>query len=93
MIDDQATCKPKGEPKFAGNGAEFRRTPLLAILTMEAVGHTMLRTLFIIALTFVVTTRSSAQGTDANPIYVDQGMDWTAAARADFYSRDQGSRL
>ncbi|WP_240537332.1 di-heme-cytochrome C peroxidase [Bradyrhizobium elkanii] len=93
MIDDQATCKPKGEPKFAGNGAEFRRTPLLAILTMEAVGHTMLQTLFIIALTFVVTTRSSAQGTDANPIYVDQGMDWTAAARADFYSRDQGSRL
>ncbi|WP_050995356.1 di-heme-cytochrome C peroxidase [Bradyrhizobium liaoningense] len=54
----------------------------------------MLRTLFLlIALTFVVTTRSSAQGTDANPIYVDQGIDWTAAARADFYSRDQGSRL
>ncbi|MGY3530917.1 hypothetical protein ACVIHD_006255 [Bradyrhizobium embrapense] len=33
----------------------------------------MLRTLFLIASTFVVTTRSDAQGTDANPIYLDQG--------------------
>ncbi|MHC2255601.1 hypothetical protein ACVILK_005293 [Bradyrhizobium embrapense] len=52
----------------------------------------MLRTLFLIASTFVVTTRSDAQGTDANPIYLDQ-VDWTAAARADFYSHNQGSRL
>lgn len=52
MTNDQATCKPKGEPKFAGNGVEFRRTSLRAILTMEAVGHTMLRTLILIALTF-----------------------------------------
>ena len=52
----------------------------------------MLRVLFLI-VTVAVTTRSSAQGADANPIYVDQGLDWTAAARADFYVRDQGSRL
>ncbi|QIG97743.1 MULTISPECIES: di-heme-cytochrome C peroxidase [Bradyrhizobium] len=60
---------------------------------MKSVGHTMLRALVLIALTVFVTTRSIAQGTNANPFYVDQGLDWTAAARADFYSRDQGSRL
>jgi hypothetical protein len=27
----------------------------------------------------------------ADPIYVKQGKDWTPAARADFYTRDQGS--
>ncbi|MFK4535044.1 cytochrome c553 [Bradyrhizobium ottawaense] len=53
----------------------------------------MLRALFLIGLTVAVTTRSSAQGADANPIYVDQGADWTPTARADFYVRDQGSRL
>lgn len=49
--------------------------------------------LFLVGLTFVMTAGSSAQGADANPIYVDQGADWSATARADFYSRDQGSRL
>ena len=28
-----------------------------------------------------------------DPVYVRQGNAWTAAARADFYSRDQGSRI
>ncbi|MEA3031308.1 MAG: hypothetical protein QOG13_2633 [Sphingomonadales bacterium] len=27
------------------------------------------------------------------PVYVDQGSAWTQAARTDFYSRDQGSRI
>src|ERR1700722_11712807 len=27
------------------------------------------------------------------PVFVDQGPNWTAATRADFYSRDQGSRM
>lgn len=53
----------------------------------------MIRTLFLIGLTFVLTSRLSAQGTDANPNYVEQGADWSTTARADFYSRDQGSRL
>ncbi|KYK50599.1 hypothetical protein A1D31_38675 [Bradyrhizobium liaoningense] len=53
----------------------------------------MLRVLFLIGLTVAATTRSSAQGADAIPFYVDQGADWTATARADFYVRDQGSRL
>ena len=30
---------------------------------------------------------------ESNPVYVKQGKAWTAAARADFYSRDQGSRI
>jgi hypothetical protein len=29
----------------------------------------------------------------AQPIYVDQGPNWTAVTRADFYTRDQGSRM
>jgi hypothetical protein len=27
------------------------------------------------------------------PVFLDQGPDWTAATRADFYTRDQGSRM
>ncbi len=29
----------------------------------------------------------------AGPVWLDQGSSWTPAARADFYTRDQGSRL
>lgn len=53
----------------------------------------MLRTFFLISLTFAVTTISNARRAEANEIYVDQGGDWTTTARADFYVRDQGSRL
>ncbi|MCG6207098.1 hypothetical protein LPW26_20835 [Rhodopseudomonas sp. HC1] len=35
----------------------------------------------------------SAPAMAQTPIYVDQGSDWTAAERADFYIRDQGSRM
>jgi len=30
---------------------------------------------------------------EAAPIYVDQGPQWTAASRVDFYTRDQGSQM
>ncbi|MDA9421814.1 di-heme-cytochrome C peroxidase [Bradyrhizobium sp. CCBAU 53380] len=53
----------------------------------------MLRVFSLLGLTVAAMTSSSAQGADANPIYVDQGPDWTESARADFYVRDQGSRL
>ncbi|WP_038966960.1 di-heme-cytochrome C peroxidase [Bradyrhizobium diazoefficiens] len=53
----------------------------------------MLRNLVLIAVTALAATNSSAQGIDPNPVYVDQGQSWTTAARTDFYSRDQGSRL
>src|SRR5665213_3948534 len=29
----------------------------------------------------------------AEPVIIDQGPEWTASARKDFYSRDQGSRI
>ena len=38
-------------------------------------------------------TVPAARAASPEPIYVDQGPNWTAAARADFYSRDQGSRM
>jgi hypothetical protein len=53
----------------------------------------MLRAFLLIGLTIALATNSRAQGTDANPTYLDQGADWTTTARADFYVRDQGSRL
>ena len=31
--------------------------------------------------------------TQQQPIFVDQGLNWDAASRADFYTRDQGSRM
>jgi len=30
---------------------------------------------------------------DSNPVLVDQGTNWTPTTRADFYTRDQGSRI
>jgi hypothetical protein len=36
---------------------------------------------------------ASASVVAADPIYVDQGSNWTPVARADFYTRDQGSQL
>jgi hypothetical protein len=43
--------------------------------------------LFILAL--LVPLLSSA----TEPVLIDQGTEWTASARKDFYSRDQGSRI
>ncbi|MET4519728.1 di-heme-cytochrome C peroxidase [Bradyrhizobium sp. I1.7.5] len=53
----------------------------------------MLRTHFLIGLTLLTAMMSSARGAGTDEIYVDQGTDWTTTARADFYVRDQGSRL
>ncbi|HEU0100596.1 MAG TPA: di-heme-cytochrome C peroxidase [Allosphingosinicella sp.] len=36
---------------------------------------------------------SAAVAPAAGPVYLHQGSSWTPAARADFYTRDQGSRL
>jgi len=40
-----------------------------------------------------VTVIAFATACIAQPIYLDQGPNWTATARADFYTRDQGSRM
>jgi hypothetical protein len=42
-----------------------------------------------VAAAVAVTTAVHAQ----SPIFVDQGANWTAATRADYYTRDQGSRM
>lgn len=36
---------------------------------------------------------AAAQAQTQTPIFADQGSEWTAATRADFYERDQGSRM
>uniref|UniRef100_Q07I53 Cytochrome c domain-containing protein n=1 Tax=Rhodopseudomonas palustris (strain BisA53) TaxID=316055 RepID=Q07I53_RHOP5 len=41
------------------------------------------------AAALALTTAAHAQ----TPIFVDQGTNWTAEARTDFYGRDQGSRM
>lgn len=48
-----------------------------------------------IGVVCVATMASSfaARAQGSGPIFVDQGASWTPAARADFYSRDQGSRI
>src|ERR1043165_4758653 len=52
----------------------------------------MQRLVFAIAFA-VLATSSGPQSVRGDTIYVDQGQKWTAEARADFYTRDQGSRL
>ena len=47
----------------------------------------------LIFFAILVATSSQIEAAPGDPIYVDQGPDWTTAARTDFYTRDQGSRL
>src|ERR1043166_9378521 len=51
----------------------------------------MRRLVFPIGFAILIATTSWAQAAD--PIFVDQGSAWTPFTRADFYTRDQGSRL
>ncbi|MBV8699000.1 MAG: hypothetical protein JO052_14250, partial [Bradyrhizobium sp.] len=53
----------------------------------------MRRLVLLIGCAIVLATSSAVQAAGGDPIYVDQGPRWTASARADFYTRDQGSRL
>ena len=53
----------------------------------------MHRLVFLIGFAILAATGSQVQAADGDPIFVDQGPRWTAATRADFYVRDQGSRL
>jgi hypothetical protein len=47
----------------------------------------------LIGFAIFVATSSGIKAANSDPIYVDQGPGWTTAARLDFYTRDQGSRL
>ena len=54
----------------------------------------MPRLVLLIGFLILVAAGSGIEAALGDPIiYVDQGTKWTAAARADFYTRDQGSRL
>jgi len=53
----------------------------------------MHRLVFLIGFAILGATSSQVWAADGDPTFVDQGPHWTAAARADFYVRDQGSRL
>jgi hypothetical protein len=53
----------------------------------------MRRPVFLIGLAILAATNSWMGAAHGDPIYVDQGSSWTAEARSDFYTRDQGSRL
>ena len=44
-------------------------------------------------LTAAALACSAGAASAAGPVYLHQGSSWTPAARADFYTRDQGSRL
>jgi mono/diheme cytochrome c family protein len=53
-----------------------------------------MRTLFFLSnLAVALLTASVTWAQDSTPIFADQGSNWTPANRADFYSRDQGSRM
>jgi mono/diheme cytochrome c family protein len=53
----------------------------------------MRRLVLLIGFATLVATSSPIRAADGNLTFVEQGPRWTAAARADFYVRDQGSRL
>jgi cytochrome c5 len=46
-----------------------------------------------IGFAILVATGCLTRAADGDPIFLDQGPRWTATARADFYTHDQGSRL
>jgi len=48
---------------------------------------------FLIRFAILVAAGSGIEAAVGDPLYIDQGPDWTTAARTDFYTRDQGSRL
>jgi mono/diheme cytochrome c family protein len=56
-------------------------------------GHAMRRLVLLVGSAIVLATASPISAADGNPTFANQGDRWTAAARADFYARDQGSRL
>ena len=53
----------------------------------------MLRLVFPVGFAMLVATMSWSGIAYGDPIYADQGANWTPATRADFYTRDQGSRI
>jgi mono/diheme cytochrome c family protein len=53
----------------------------------------MRRLVLLVGFAISLATTSPMRAADGDPMFADQGKRWTPAARADFYTRDQGSRL
>jgi len=52
-----------------------------------------MRAILFPALAVALLASSTIRAADPTPVYTDQGPNWNATTRADFYSRDQGSRM
>jgi mono/diheme cytochrome c family protein len=52
-----------------------------------------MRAIFWAGLAVALLTSTAIRAADPAPVFTDQGANWTPATRADFYSRDQGSRM
>jgi mono/diheme cytochrome c family protein len=52
-----------------------------------------MRAFFFPALALALLASTTIRAADPTPVYADQGPNWNATTRADFYSRDQGSRM
>ena len=52
-----------------------------------------MRAIFWSGLAVALLASTAIRAADPAPVYTDQGTNWTPATRADFYSRDQGSRM
>jgi hypothetical protein len=52
-----------------------------------------MRAIFLPGLIVALLTGSAVRAADPAPVFTDQGASWTQATRADFYGRDQGSRM
>jgi len=85
-----STCKHQSETIY--------RNGLLRLSLQQRLAHRCFAVAMASVLAASVVVPSyvdSAEPDHANPepVYMHQGQDWTTVARADFYTRDQGSRL
>src|SRR5262245_33782419 len=96
MLPLLALVSPPVPGPFHAPHLSLRRTPfernyleyqLLIDFFMEVALRVLLYSL-ILTVSFGSVVRSAEA-----PIFLDQGSSWTSVTRADFYSRDQGSRM
>jgi hypothetical protein len=72
--------------KIPHSGNFTRKQPLIE------KGETM-RGIRSLGFALTLLTGPAAWAADPTPVFTSQGANWTAATRADFYTRDQGSRM
>ncbi|WP_439612896.1 di-heme-cytochrome C peroxidase [Reyranella sp.] len=52
-----------------------------------------MRTVAVLLTLLGLSVSTPSRANDSSPVFLDQGQAWDAVSRADFYTRDQGSRL